>query len=41
MYKKVNLIRPDASQPLLKLAFIYCLKWNRDEEAAKWAEMAL
>ena len=34
-------MRPDDSQPLLKLAFIYCLKWNRDEEAAKWAELAL
>lgn len=25
----------------MKIAFIYCLKWNRDGEAAEWARQVL
>jgi tetratricopeptide (TPR) repeat protein len=38
LYKKVISINPGVAQAYLKIAFIYCLKWNRDSEAVQWAE---
>ena len=41
MYRQVTLKRPEHPQAYIKIAFIYCLKWNKDEIAAEWAELAL
>jgi tetratricopeptide (TPR) repeat protein len=40
-YKRAAKLDPSCEQPLVRISFIYCLKWNRDGEAGEWARQGL